>query len=291
MPAPLEKHLTAAGKTSVIDLLDAHTDLSRQQLKSAMMKGAVWLESGHGIARVRRAKKRLQAGDVLHLYYDERVLQQQPPAARLLSDEDDYSVWEKPAGMFSQGSKWGDHCTLYRWAETQLNRPAYIVHRLDRAASGLMLIAHNKHTTTAFLQRFQQHGIEKHYRAVVEGDISRRDFPFTIDTPLDERPAHSTLLQARHDAGHDNSEVIVSIASGRKHQIRRHLAGLGHPIVGDRLYGTTVDDSDLQLRAIMLKFLCPVDDQVKMWTLDSYAPSTWKYTATTWQALPPSTNT
>ncbi len=274
MPQRLEKHLSTSSRTCAIDLLAEAVSLSRQQLKTAMMKGAVWLESGRQLARVRRTKKRLQAGDMLHLYYDEAVLQQSPPAARLLGDEGNYSIWEKPAGMFSQGSKWGDHCTLYRWAENQLNRPAYIVHRLDRAASGLMIIAHDKATTTAFLERFQRREMEKHYRAVVEGDISGHKFPFDIDLALDDKPAHSTLLQAAYDEATDSSEIIVSIASGRKHQIRRHLSAIGHPIVGDRLHGAQNIERDLQLRSVMLKFLCPVDDQVKMWTLDAYAPNT-----------------
>lgn len=274
MSERFEKHLPVSTTCSAIDLLADQVALSRQQLKTAMMQGAVWLESGHGVERIRRAKKRIKPGDTLHLYYDSAVLRQQPPAARLLNDEDDYSIWEKPAGMFSQGSKWGDHCTLYRWAEGQLNRPAYTVHRLDRAASGLMILAHNKQTATAFLEMFQQRFIEKHYRAIVEGDITQREFPFEITQTLDDKPAHSVLLQASHDAGENTSEVIVDIKSGRKHQIRRHLLSLGFPIVGDRLYGANNTDADLQLRSVMLKFACPVDGVVKMWTLDGYAPST-----------------
>ncbi len=274
MPDKFEKHIAVTDKCTAIDLLADNTPLSRQRLKTVMMQGAVWLESAYGVERIRRAKKRIKAGDTLHLYYDSAVLQQQPPPARLLNDEDDYSIWEKPAGMFSQGGKWGDHCTLYRWAEGQLNRPAYTVHRLDRAASGLMILAHNKHTATAFLEMFQQRVIEKHYRANVEGDISQHEFPFDITQALDGKPAHSVLLEASHDASNNTSEVIVDIKSGRKHQIRRHLSSLGFPIVGDRLYGASNTDADLQLRSVMLKFACPVDGVVKMWTLDGYAPST-----------------
>lgn len=274
MPEKFECHITANGKCTAIDLLAEHAELSRQQIKRAMMLGAVWLQGGYGTERVRRAKKRLQAGDTLHLYYDNAILAQTPPAARLISHEDEYSIWEKPAGMYSQGSKWGDHCTLYRWAEQQLNRPAYTVHRLDRSASGLMIVAHDKQTATAFLERFQQRLIEKHYRATVQGDISQRQFPFDITQALDGRPAHSVLLQAAYDAHRNTSDVVVDIKSGRKHQIRRHLAALGFPIVGDRLYGASDTDSDLQLRSVMLKFACPNDGLVKMWTLDAYDPGT-----------------
>ncbi|UCB53700.1 MAG: RNA pseudouridine synthase, partial [Thiotrichales bacterium] len=65
----IEKHLKVEVSGIIaIDLLSEHVALSRQQLKSAMSNGAVWLESQHGIRRIRRAKKELAQGDILHLY-------------------------------------------------------------------------------------------------------------------------------------------------------------------------------------------------------------------------------
>ena len=82
----------------------------------------------------------------IELYYDRRVLDAEPEAPRLIADESDYSVWFKPFGVLSQGSRWGDHCAMTRCAEKALSpeRPALVVHRLDRAATGLMLLAHRK---------------------------------------------------------------------------------------------------------------------------------------------------
>ena len=67
----------------------------------------------------------------------------------------------------------GDHCTIYRWAEQQLKpeRPAFIVHRLDRAASGLIILAHSKKMAQTFSQLFKNHDIQKQYRATVEGEL------------------------------------------------------------------------------------------------------------------------
>ena len=114
-----ETHIRAenSGQTA-LDLLAGHTSLTKRQLKAATASGAVWLESRRGIRRIRRAKKSLTPGDTQHLYYDSRIQSQAAGGAVLVADEGDYSVWNKPYGMYSQGTRWGDHCTIYRWAET-----------------------------------------------------------------------------------------------------------------------------------------------------------------------------
>ncbi len=270
MTLRFEKHIKVdTPDMTTIDLLAGQCALTRKQLKTAMSNGAVWLESKHGIQRIRRAKKRLNQGDSLHLYYNSDVQSRTPAAAVLVADEGDYSIWNKPYGMYSQGSKWGDHCTIYRWAEKHLQpqRPAYLVHRLDRAANGLIILAHNKKTTTAFLEMFRQHTVTKHYRAIVEGDIGRLELPFTIDTQLDNKPAESVILETKYDPGQQTTTVIIDIRTGRKHQIRRHLSSLGHPVVGDRLYGANNTEKDLQLSSIFLSFTSPTDNKPRCYSL------------------------
>ena len=270
MTLRFEKHIEVDHPDiTAIDLLAGHCSLTRKQLKAAMSNGAVWLESKHGIQRIRRAKKRLKQGDWLHLYYNSDIQAQSPVSAALVADEGDYSIWNKPYGMYSQGSKWGDHCTIYRWAEQHLQpqRPAYLVHRLDRAANGLIILAHNKKTATAFLEMFRQHAITKHYRAVVEGDLSRLELPFTIDAALDEKPAESVILKTEYDPDHQTTTVIIDIRTGRKHQIRRHLSGFGHPVIGDRLYGAKDTEKDLQLSSVLLSFKSPIDNALRRYSL------------------------
>ena len=270
MKERLEIHITAtAPGITAIDWLAENTSLSRQQLKTSMTNGAVWLESQHGIKRIRRAKNRLRQGETLHLYYDPDVQSQTTLAARLVADEGDYSIWNKPCGMFSQGSKWGDHCTIYRWVEQHIQpaRSAYLVHRLDRAASGLIIIAHNKRTASAFARMFRRHQITKHYRATVEGDLSGSELPLDINQPLDGKSAETRILQLVDNADKQTTTLLIAIKTGRKHQIRRHLSSTGHPILGDRQYGAKDTRVDLQLSSIYLSFVCPIDNILREYSL------------------------
>jgi tRNA pseudouridine32 synthase/23S rRNA pseudouridine746 synthase len=267
-PALFEKHiLVEADSMSAVDLLAEATDFSRQRIKQIMQKGAVWVTLASGseknAQRLRRAKKILQPGDTLHLYYDEKILAEEPPIPELIADEGTYSVWYKPYGLRSQGSKWSDHCTIARWVETHLEpqRPAFVVHRLDRAATGLIIIAHKKSTATQLSRMFAKREIEKRYRVVVHGRFPDTPEPYTMTQAIDERAAvsHATLLE--YDAEQDRSLLEVNIETGRKHQIRRHLAWAGFPVVGDRLYGDAAvgicSEENLQLTACYLRFSDP----------------------------------
>ena len=261
----IEAHvLIESPDDSSLDLLQRATGLSKQRIKLAMTQGAVWMTRGRNTQRLRRAKRALRVGDEIHLYYDAEILAEIPPEPTLIADVGGYSVWSKPCGLRTQGSKWGDHCTVVRWVERHLQpeRPAFTVHRLDRAANGLILVAHSKRITAALSALFRKREVEKCYRAMVAGDFSKQPNPMRVEQPIDEREAISefSLLQVGDDGS--GSLVDVRIETGRKHQVRRHLAELGHPIIGDRLYGTGEEDGvDLQLTAFLLAFHCPVNDE------------------------------
>jgi len=262
----IESHLLVeAADDNAIVLLQQASGLSKQRIKLAMTRGAVWITRGRNTRRLRRAKRALREGDELHLYYDEEILAEIPAEPILVADLGGYSVWNKPYGLRSQGSKWGDHCTVVRWAERHLQpeRTAFTVHRLDRAANGLILVAHSKSMAAALSDLFKKREVEKRYRTTVVGDFSEQPKPLRVDKPIDGKAAVSEFSLVSVDDG--KSIVDVRIETGRKHQIRRHLAGLGYPVMGDRLYGSGEEDGvDLQLTAYLLAFHCPViDEQVE----------------------------
>jgi tRNA pseudouridine32 synthase/23S rRNA pseudouridine746 synthase len=264
-----ESHITVTtAGISALEHLDTGTSLSKQKLKKAMSNGAVWLESSLGIHRIRRAKKILSVEDKLHLYYDETIQETVPEKAVLIADEGEYSIWNKPYGMYSQGTKWGDHCTLYRYAEKHLTpqRPAFPVHRLDRAASGLMILAHSKTMAATFSALFKDRKVQKRYKALVEGELDNIDLPYTISSNIDDRPAISKIIALEIHG--ENTMVTIEIETGRKHQIRKHLSELGYPIVGDRLYGTGKSEENLQLQSNYLRFDCPLTNNTKEYSLE-----------------------
>ena len=254
---------------SATDQLVDATGLSRQRIKKAMQKGAVWHSREKTTRRIRRASRQMRNGDVLHIYYNEQVLAAVPSPSRLIADESAYSVWYKPYGVRSQGSKWGDHCTVHRWVESHLKpqRPAFVVHRLDRAATGLMLIAHGKGSATKLARLFQNRRIEKRYRAIVHGRFSDSPESLALDGKIEGKDALSIANYLEYDSNKEQSLLEVTIETGRKHQIRRHLAGLGFPVVGDRLYGWEGDVEDLKLNACFLGFLCPIEGLEKRYEL------------------------
>ena len=262
MSSKFEKHIRLEKTQTILDCLSDNVELSKQQLKKIMQNGALWLENSHGINRVRRAKKIVHKNDELHLYYDESIQLLTPSMAEiraeLISDEGDYSIWNKSAGMYSQGTKWGDHCTVYRWAEKNLlpQRQAFIVHRLDKAANGLIIVAHKKTTAAQFSKMFEQREIHKKYRAVVEGLIDDLVLPFEIRNKLDDKIAISEIVSLSPNK--NQTIVEIKIQTGRKHQIRRHLSDMGYPIVGDRLYGAKPTQQNLQLSSVELEFTCPL---------------------------------
>ena len=299
---------------SAVDLLAHASKLSKGKIKEAMQKGAVWREErlvrkskpvsepssdepeaanaglyGHGRRgkprRLRRATAALKSGDKLLMYYNAQVLSARCPEAKLIADQGAYSVWDKPAGMLCQGSKWGDHLTLNRWVETRLEprRPVFVVHRLDRMASGLVVLAHTKQAAAALSAQFAHRQVSKSYECIVHG-VVQGTIPIVLEEPLYGKWA-LTRIESINSGSQGSltldtigngveltplpknqfTKLLVSIETGRKHQIRRHLADYGFPIAGDRQYATDSGSPktpggallDLQLRAIQLAFSDP----------------------------------
>lgn len=267
-PQLFELHLPISDESeSAITVLATASGLSKQNIKQVMKNGAVWLSHNGNTRRLRRAKHQLKSGDELHLYYDLAIQSTVAPVPQLIADESDYSIWYKPQGMYSQGTKWGDHCTVGRWVERHLDRATFTVHRLDRAATGLILLAHKKSSAAKLSALFVERKINKRYRARVVGQFPTA--PQLFEQAIEGREARSHAQLINYDAQLNCSLVEVKIETGRKHQIRRHLSSAGYPIIGDRLYGYTEEDregcteegnstkEDLQLLAYQLSFIDP----------------------------------
>lgn len=246
---------------NVSQLLSERSGLSKSRVKDAMNKGAVWVRMKKGgLRRLRRATATLREGDCLEFHYDEKVLSLEPAEAVCLSDQRHYSVWYKSAGTLAQGTKYGDHRSLLRAAELHFrcSREVYLVHRLDREASGLMLVAHSSRAAASLSELIRENRIEKMYQAEVLGRPGDEGMRKTIDLPLDGKPSVTEFQVESYNSDTGTTKVSVVIATGRLHQIRRHFALTGHPVIGDPKYGKGNKNSEgMKLEAVSLKFRCP----------------------------------
>ena len=249
----LEKTFTINQKSQALEVIFECVDLSKSKIKDAMEKGSVWLDDGSKVSRIRRSKNEVLPGQTIYLYYDEQILSKIPAEPLLIDSMKTYSVWFKPKGIFSQGSKWGDHCSIIRIASKVLQKDSFPVHRLDRATSGLMVIAHSKNSARLLSDQFAQREIKKKYLAICDGVIDTNKI---IDYELDGKDALTEIFPV--DTHHDKSLIEIDIRTGRKHQIRRHLSMIDHPVIGDRLYSdsSAKHEIDLCLQSIYLGFTC-----------------------------------
>ncbi|UCD80275.1 MAG: RluA family pseudouridine synthase [Desulfobacterales bacterium] len=256
---------------TAVDFLAKYSGISKVRIKDAMNKGAVWLQKskrkGH---RVRRATTVIKRGDQLSFYYDEELLALKPPAAECISDQTRYSVWFKPAGMMTQGTRYGDHCSLLRGVELffKNKRQVFLIHRLDREAAGIVLVAHDKGAAAKLSGLFKNRFIVKHYRAQVLGNLAEKKPKDTIQIPLDGKPAETEYTAGDYDQTSNTTKVDVIIRTGRKHQIRRHFEMIGFPVMGDPRYGTgNKKTAGMRLTATALEFECPISGRYRVFNL------------------------
>ncbi len=261
--AAVELHRPVIYKNQhAIDLLASDNQLTREQIELCFNNGAVWLESDTKPQRLYDAQKILKPGQKIHCYCNATTLADCPLSAELIADYKAFSIWNKPSGMLCQGSKWGDHWALYRWIKQNYwpERESYITHRLDRFTSGLVIVAHTEASNKQFHRLFENRLIKKTYRAKVSGLMKMAE-QLTVETKIDNRNALSQIEVIDIQQSSQQSLVIIKPQTGRKHQIRRHLAEIGHPVINDRNYGQPPFEGDLKLQASALEFINPLDNK------------------------------
>lgn len=176
------------------------------------------------------------------------------PLLTVVHEDADILVVNKPAGLVVHPSKDGEHSSLIGRVRLYLGHAeGRLVNRLDRETSGLVLVAKSAEVAGELGRLLAGSGVEKAYLAVVHGAFPAA--PVVIDAPVgkdtgspvaikdhvrdDGAPAETHAVLDRHVSyeGRELSLVHVHPRTGRKHQIRIHLAHVGHAIVGDKIYG------------------------------------------------------
>ncbi len=194
-----------------------------------------------------------------------------PDTIPVLYQDEDLLVVVKPAGLRSTPDGWDPSLPHLRGLLASQYGRLWLVHRLDKDASGVMVLARNPEAHRALNQQWEARTVDKVYHALVRGEPAWRQR--TVDLPLrpnvgrrkrtvvDTRgkPAQTTLRVIRRWSGFALLEARPH--TGRRHQIRAHLYAIGHPIVGDPLYGPGPQAGDpirrLALHARRLTFQHP----------------------------------
>jgi RluA family pseudouridine synthase len=184
-------------------------------------------------------------------------------------------VISKPAGLLTIATASEKIKTAYAVLRAYLNakkppEKLFIVHRLDREASGLLVFAKTMESKEALQNQFKDHSAGRRYVAAVEGRLKENEV--TIQTYLAENAAYRVYSTADRKRGKlavthvrvlrrssKTSLIEVRLQTGRKHQIRVHLAEYGHPIIGDKAYGSHSNPiRRLALHGVQLDFKHPV---------------------------------
>ncbi len=167
-------------------------------------------------------------------------------ALDILYRDDACIIIDKPPGLLSDGINSAEQALRDQLG----SREILAVHRLDRDTSGCLMLAWSAEAKRELVRVFKSREIRKVYQVIVTGQFSRTDVK--CSEPVDGKRAvtYFRTLDARREASH----LQAKIETGRTHQIRKHLASLGHYVVGDRYYGVKkrVSNRGMKIRRQML---------------------------------------
>lgn len=197
------------------------------------------------------------------------------PYLDIVYQDDDLVVLNKPSGLLTVPGRLAEHKDCLQNRVQKVLPTATIVHRLDMATSGIILMALNKPAHVDISRQFEKRQTEKSYIARVYGKVEQQtgsiDEPLICDWPnrpkqkVDHEHGKKSLTHYRVISYQENSTLVeLTPVTGRSHQLRVHMLSLGHPILGDRLYAhdkALTISPRLQLHAQWLKVSHPVTKQ------------------------------
>ncbi|NLJ73364.1 MAG: RluA family pseudouridine synthase [Firmicutes bacterium] len=263
----------------VKDIIYGRLDLSRGLLRRMKRGGGVYLNGKRDFIT-----RRVTAGDELKIvFYDEPTTMEPQNIPLDIVFEDDYLLAiNKPAGMAVHPTGAYQEGTLanaiaYYWQTIGIRTKVRLVHRIDKDTSGLVLVAKEPYSLHGLLQQLSDGKLAREYLALVEGHPSPSQG--MIEAPIGRSLDHGVkrAIQAQGKWAQTYYETIrfgkkysllrVRLGSGRTHQIRVHMASIGHPLVGDPLYNKPIPQAVGQvLHAWRLTFSHPRTHQViRLW--------------------------
>ena len=234
-------------------VLSQLTGKTRSQVKLLLDEKKVWVD---GVCR--KASYLVRSGEILEGFFsrtDLTLVKPQEIPLDLIYEDKYLAAINKPPGMVVHPApgQWEGtvvNALLFYWGwngSSDLCRPG-IVHRLDKDTSGVLLVAKNQQTLEQLSCAFKERNVHKQYIAVVNGYL--RSQSGTIELPIGRHPINRKKMAIRAQGGRvavshyrvlaeEKSMSVVQLfpETGRTHQLRVHLAAIGHPVIGDKIYG------------------------------------------------------
>lgn len=269
-------------------LSNIQSEISRSQVQRLIEKDHVFV-NGEPV----RAKYKVKSGDVVRLRVPEPTpldLPAEPIPLNIVFEDECMVVVDKPAGMVvhpAPGHSTGtlvnallNHCSDLSGIGG-VERPG-IVHRLDKETSGLVLVAKSEMAHRSLARQFKQREIKKVYLALVRGNVIENKG--VIDLAIGRHKIHRKKMAVQQEGGRPATTSFEVIAryphfsylrlfpkTGRTHQIRVHVAQMGHPILSDKIYGGKLDGKHMKLprqalHAHQLEFRHPISGESKNFT-------------------------
>jgi len=187
----------------------------------------------------------------------------------LLNKDDALLVLNKPAGLLSVPGRGEDKQDCLTSRVQAFYPEALSVHRLDMATSGIMLMALGPSNQRYMQRLFEQREVSKKYIAIVEGRLEpqhgevnlplMRDWPNRPRQKVDHEQGKPSLTRYRllqYNADEETSRVELEPVTGRSHQLRVHMEALGHPILGDALYGSEIIQTRVERLLLHAESIC-----------------------------------
>lgn len=269
---------TEAGSRIDSCLSEKNQKLSRSYVQKLLKESKILANN-----KTIKASYKVQEGDRIQLILPEPesldILPENIPLDILYEDED-VLVVNKPKGMVvhpAAGHTTGTlvnavlyHCQGKLSGINGVMRPG-IVHRIDKDTTGALLVCKNDNAHRILAQQLKEHSIKRRYRAVVSGGFSEEEG--TVEGPIGRHPIDRKKMAVNYKNGKEAvthyqvleqlknaSYVECRLETGRTHQIRVHMASIGHPLLGDEVYGSGKNPYHLQgqaLHAMVLGFVHP----------------------------------
>lgn len=250
-----------------------------------------WIEDGFVQVNDKPAKVRqiVGPGDVISVVEQEseqsKAFTPEPVEFGVIAESEAWIVVNKPVGLVTHPGAGNWHGTLlngllYRYPELATVPRAGIVHRLDKDTSGLLVVARTETAQTHLVRQLQARTMGRRYMALAQGAMLSEgsvDLPIgrdpkvpvrmTVEKPIAPKPALTHYIALKTGTytskkGEKGVSLIeCRLETGRTHQIRVHMSALGHPLLGDSLYGSHIDVPRQMLHAYRLRFVNPMSEE------------------------------